>query len=482
MLGFDAPARNALEPLAGSFRDRSGHVYEVEGQILRTVLDQHAAHFEYVESTGLLQQLAHDGCMLPANKIHLDTVRTFEGNVRYLLQIPRLPFVSYPYEWSFSALKAAALLHLKVQLAAIDRGVTLSDASAYNVQFKGAQPVFIDHLSFRRYQNGEIWAGHRQFTEQFLIPLLLRAVFGVSHNAWFRGMQEGIPLMEFRRLLRWRDYFSANLLKHCVMPAFFQRTVLDARMEFEKTMLPSTPLPPPAFRKLLIELRDWISTMTPADSGNTLWQNYPLLHNYTDKQVDIKQRFIEEFVDETKPKLLWDLGCNGGQYTNAALEAGAQYVVGFDSDQGALESCFARASKENLAFQALYMDMANPTPSQGWRERERPGLLARASADGILVLAFMHHLAFRNNIPLDQLVDWIIDLAPMGVIEFIPKNDPMAKRLLTLRDDIFSEYTLENFLSCITRRAQIIKSTVVSESGRSLVWYRRMRACEVSLK
>lgn len=473
MLGFDTLARNALKPLAGSFRDRSGHVYEVEGQILRTVLDQHAAHFEYVESTGLLQQLAHNGCMLPANKLHPDTVKTCEGHVRYLLQIPKLPFVTYPYEWSFSALKAAALLHLKVQLAALDRGVTLSDASAYNVQFKGTQAVFIDHLSFRRYQNGEIWAGHRQFTEQFLIPLLLRALFGVSHNAWYRGTQEGIPLMEFQRLLRWRDYFSAKLLKHCVMPAFFQRTVLDARMDFQKTMLPSIPLPLPAFRKLLIELHDWISTLTPADTRHTLWQNYTLLHNYTDTEVDDKQRFIEEFVSETKPKLLWDLGCNGGQYAKAALEAGARYVVGFDSDQGTLESCFAQASKENLAFQALFMDLANPSPSQGWRERERPGLRARASADGILALACMHHLAIANNIPLVQLVNWTIDLAPTGVIEFVPKNDQMAKRLLTLRDDIFSDYTFEAFLGCITRRAQIIKSAVISESGRSLVWYRR---------
>ena len=473
MLGFETRARNVLEPLAGSFRDRSGHVYEVEAQIFRTVLDQHAAHFEYVESTGLLQQLVHNGCVLPASKVHPDTVGAFEGNVRYLLQIPRLPFVTFPYEWSFSALKAAALLHLEVHLAALDRGVTLSDASAYNVQFKGAEPVFIDHLSFRRYQNGEIWAGHRQFTEQFLIPLLLRSLFGVSHNAWYRGMQEGIPLMEFRRLLRWRDYFNGKILKHCVMPAFFQRTALDARMDFQQTMLPSIPLPLPAFRKLLIELQDWISTLTPANTHHTLWQSYTSMHNYTDTQVGLKRRFVEEFAYETKPKLLWDLGCNGGQYSNAALKAGAQYVVGFDSDQGALESCFAQASKENLAFQALFMDLANPSPSQGWREHERPGLRTRTSADGVLALACMHHLAFGNNIPLGQLVNWTLDLAPTGVIEFVPKNDPMAKRLLTLRNDIFSDYTLETFLSCITRRAQIIKSTVISESGRTLVWYRR---------
>lgn len=461
------------EPLAGSFRDRSGHVYEIDREIFRTVLDEHAEHFEYAESTGLLQQLTQDGYLLPASKVNQDLFGTFEGNVKYLLKIPRLSFITYPYEWSFPALKAAAQLHLEVQLAALSRGVTLSDASAYNVQFKGAQPVFIDHLSFRRYQEGEIWAGHRQFTEQFLIPLLLRSLFGVSHNAWYRGTQEGIPMMEFRRLLRWRDYVNVKLLKHCVMPASFQGTVVDVRMDLQEIALPSNPLPLATFRRLLTELRDWIGSLVPADTRHTLWQNYSMTHNYTDQEVSLKRRFIEEFIDETKPKLLWDLGCNEGEYSRIALEAGAQYVVGFDSDQGSLESCFAQASRDHLAFQALYMDMANPSPSQGWQERERPGLSARSSADGILALALIHHLAFTNNVPLSQVIDWIVDLAPTGVIEFVPKSDPMAKRLLTLRDDIFQDYSHEQLLSCLTRKTKVVKTQVVSESGRTLIWYRR---------
>ena len=464
---------DVIQALPASFRDPSGQVYEVDGQIFRTVVGQHAAHFEYVEATGLLQQLAQDRHILQAEKVHKEVLGSLQEDVKYVLEVPKLPFVAFPYEWSFSALKAAALLHLEIHLAALDKGVTLSDASAYNVQFLGTRPVFIDHLSFRKYCSGEIWAGHRQFSEQFLIPLLLRAFFGVTHNAWYRGTQEGIPVDEFRQLLKWRHYLSWNVLTHIVMPAMFKRAALDARMDLKKADLPASPFPLSSLRRMLGKLHRWINRLEPADIGKTLWENYATTHSYTAKEEQLKLQFIREFVSETKPKLLWDLGCNTGEYAKAALDAGAEYVVGFDSDQGALDSCFARASRENLSFQPLFMDMANPSPSQGWMERERPGLRERASADSVFALGLAHHLTITNNIPFGQVLDWIIDLAPRGIIEFVPKHDPMVQRLLSLRDDVFSDYTFEFFLRRVTRRAEVVKTAVVSTNGRLLLWFQR---------
>ena len=105
----------------------------------------------------------------------------------HLLEHPRVPFISYPYEWSASLLRKAALHHLDTQLEALERGFTLSDATAYNVQFVGPKPVFIDHLSFRPYRDGEIWAGHRQFCMQFLNPLIIWSRLGIAPNPWYRG-------------------------------------------------------------------------------------------------------------------------------------------------------------------------------------------------------------------------------------------------------------------------------------------------------
>ena len=153
-----------------------------------------------VES-GVLQSLAAAGRVVAFDEVSRDVLGGEAGDPALVLEHPRLPFVSYPYEWPFKALKAAALHHLDIQIDALDGGVALSDASAYNVQFLGAKPIFIDLLSFRRYREGEFWLGHRQFCEQFLNPLLLRALVGVPHNAWYRGSLEGIVSAELSRLL-----------------------------------------------------------------------------------------------------------------------------------------------------------------------------------------------------------------------------------------------------------------------------------------
>ena len=174
------------QAVPGSFRDPSGRVYECGGRIFRTVNPSFSEDYEFVQSTNLMNNLVEKGFVLPSQTVETSVLGSAGKQAQYVLEVPKIPFISFPYEWSFSALKAAALLHLEIHLAALDFGVTLSDSSAYNVQFYGARPIFIDHLSFVRYREGEIWLGHRQFCEQFLNPLLLRAQFGISHNACLR--------------------------------------------------------------------------------------------------------------------------------------------------------------------------------------------------------------------------------------------------------------------------------------------------------
>jgi ribosomal protein L11 methylase PrmA len=462
--------------LPGSFRDPSGRVYEIDGRIIRTVANRFAEEFEFVECSGLFQELIARNWLLPFDKTDLTVLGAFAAKSKYALDVSPLKFISYPYEWSFSALKAAALLHLEIHLAALDYGVTLSDASAYNIQFEGARPIFIDHLSFRCYRPGEIWAGHRQFCEQFLNPLLLRALLGIPHNEWYRGTQEGIKAHELSRLLKWPHRLNLGVLTHVVLQSFFQRSVENNSVQLSKDIT-TAPLPLPSFQRLLKKLRSWIGTLRPADTAKTVWQDYMKTLSYSSVETDSKKRFVADFVTRIKPKAIWDLGCNTGEYCFTALEAGAEYAVGFDYDQGVLESAFARSRERNSLFQALFFDAANPSPNQGWNEQERSGFRSRASADAVLALAFVHHLAIGRNVPLDQLLDWIFDLAPAGVIEFVPKNDLMVQALLRYREDIFSEYTEAAFLNRIKQRASIIDTASISSSGRLLVsWEKRRNA------
>jgi len=455
---------------AGSYRDPSGRVFVLGDRVLRSVMPRAAADFEFVRSTGVLERLIAEGSAIAEQQVEPSGLPRGLDDARYVLQHPKLPFVSYPYEWCFTALKRAALLHLDIQIRCLEQDVTLSDASAYNIQFLGPKPIFIDSLSFRRYHEGEFWLGHKQFCEQFLNPLLLRALLGVPHNAWYRGGLEGIPTAELSRLLPLRRKLSWNVLANVVMPASFQRTATEGA----DTDIPKTSrLPRATMQSMLERLRKWISALEPADRGKTVWGDYAGHTSYVADETERKRALIAEFAASVRPPMIWDIGCNTGDYAKSALESGAAYAVGFDFDQRALDAAFARAESEGLNFLPLFLDLANPTPSQGWAERERRGLIDRASADAILGLALVHHLAIGRNIPLEEVVAWLVGLAPNGIIEFVPKADPMVQRLLRLREDIFDDYTEEVFVKHLRARAEIVRVVEVSATGRRLFWFAR---------
>lgn len=449
-----------------SFRDDRGYILHGDARVLRVVTSAGADDARAARATGLIERLIAAGWLLEEREVPLDTVA--RPDARLVFEHPVLPFVSHPYEWPFLALQAAALLHLDIQIAALDAGVALSDATAFNVQFIGARPVFIDHLSFRPYREGELWAGHRQFCEQFLYPLILSAYAGVPFHAWYRGRLEGIPGDELLRVLPLRDRWRWRVLTNLVLPVRLQRVA--ARRSVTEA-LRAGGLPRRSFRRMLIQLRSWVAGLTAAGAEETTWAAYD--DGVVGAHTAAKTAFIDTFIRHARPRLVWDFGCNVGRYAQVALEAGAGYVVGFDLDTGALHRSFERARDRRLRFLPLLQDLGNPTPSQGWRERERAGLGGRARADAILALALAHHLALARNVPLDQLVEVLTGFAPEGVIEFVPKHDPRAAELVRLREELFRDYTVENFVALMSRRARIVREAAVPDSSRVLFWFSR---------
>ncbi len=454
----------------GSFRDPAGHVFLVRDKVFRTVMPMAAADYEAVRALPTWSKLMASGRILPEKEVDPTTLGEASEGAAHVLEHPRLAHVSYPYEWSFPLLKAAALAHLELHMEALEGDINLIDATAYNIQFQGPKPVFIDHLSFRPYREGEFWAGHKQFCEQFLNPLLLRAILGITHNAWYRGALEGIPVEELNRILPWRRKLSWKVLSHVTLQARLQQSAVE---KGGKAEVKQRKLPKPAFLHMLKSLHSWISGLEPADTGKTVWGDYARNHSYTDEEVAAKKEFVANAVNAFHPETVWDIGCNTGDYSKVALDAGAKRVIGFDFDQRALELAYARAVDENLDFLPLFLDAANPSPDQGWAQTERKGLAARRSADAIIALAVIHHLAIGRNVPLDAVVDWLVAMAPSGVIEFVPKQDPMVQALLRLREDIFPDYTEEAFLTHLQKRAKVVDSRTVSASGRLLVAYHR---------
>lgn len=446
-----------------SFRDPRGHVYHFQDKIYRSVAAAAVEDFEFMEQNKFYEILIVENKLLGMEVVHLPDCKTWAPEAAYILEHPKVPYISYPYEWPFHMLKAAALLQLQIHLQALNFGVTLLDSSAYNIQFIGSKPIFIDHLAFTRYQDGMIWLGYRQFCEQFLVPLLLMSYCHVVPNAWYRGNLDGIKINDLAKLLPWYRKLNPKVFFHICLHASLQKTtVKEAKKAVAKVNLPLNSL-----KNLLQSLYDWIAKLQFASESISPWQDYP----EQQKNTADKEAFITSFIQHVKPKLLYDLGCNSGKYALLASHVGAEYVVGFDGDIGSIERAAVSAA-ENKTFLPLYMDLANPSPSQGWNQAERIGMKQRAKADALLALAIVHHLVIANNVPLEKVIRWVVQTAPNGVIEFVPKADPMLQMMLQSREDIFSDYTFTNFLKYLKRFAEIVRIAQVSESGRVLVWYR----------
>ena len=451
----------------GSFRDPSAYVFFSGERIFRAVTDEAWHNFQLFKASGAYEELKARGWIIATED---DGARHAEHGGRRLFEHPKLPFLSYPYEWPFSLLKRAALLHLDIQLRALDFGFALSDASAYNVQFTGIKPIFIDIASFVPHREGDYWAGHRQFVEQFINPLLLQALFGVSANAWYRGALEGLPTSDVARLIGpVRRWLTPSVLVNITLPDLLQRRAWRGD---DLGTSPSKPLPKTALRFMLQRLRDWISRLAPR-RDESAWQDYDADNSYSPGDAERKRAFVAQFSLSTRPSRACDVGCNTGYYSEVLLQSGARSVVGFDSDVAALELAVSRATMAQLNFLPLLSDAANPSPAQGWAERERSGLRARVNADAMLALAIVHHLAIARNIPLASTVEWLMSLAPRGVIEFVPKSDPMVQRMLRLRADIFADYGKEQFEAAVIRHGRIARTLELSPGGRTLYEYER---------
>jgi ribosomal protein L11 methylase PrmA len=345
----------------------------------------------------------------------------------------------------------------------------LRDASAFNVQFTGSGPIFIDHLSFAPYTEGAYWQGHDQFCRQFLNPLLLEARAGVAANAWYRGSPEGLPGGAVYRLLPWSSRLKPGIFLNVALPETLSRRGNGddaARVRAQRPLRRATLL------AMLQQLKRLVLQLDIARQA-TAWSGYTESRSYADDALTAKMEFVRASIAQARPAMAWDLGCNTGEFAELALRAGARFVVGFDSDRTAVELAYARARGRNLSFLPLHADLLNPTPALGWRGFERASLMERANADFTLALALVHHLVFHGNVPLEEVVGWVTALAPAGVIEFVPKSDPMVQRLLSLRDDLFPSYSEEVFRAAIRKRAKIAAEMRVPGSARLLVRYAR---------
>ncbi len=345
-----------------------------DGSVFRGLSQQASAEWDALAETRFFRRFSADGRLVATEKVDAPAATNDPDRWVSFLHHERIPFVSYPYEWCFGMLKAAALLQLDLLLAALDEQMILKDSSAFNVQWVGAEPVFIDIASFERLSPGDPWVGYRQFCEMFLCPLMLQAYKDVSFNAWMRGSIDGLGPSDCSRLFSLRDLLRPGVLKHVFLQAKLEARYADTERNvrddlrkagFAKELILANVK---GLRKLVARL-DW-------RRRESEWSDYVDCGHYELVDQQKKVDFVRDVVSTKSRRLIWDLGCNTGTFSRLAAE-GADYVVAQDGDHLAIERFWRDLSAEgNRKILPLVNNLSDPSPALGWRGRERQALEA----------------------------------------------------------------------------------------------------------
>lgn len=469
---------SAARPDPGSFRDPLSRVVVDDDRVLRVLRGRGASDLETAFSSGYVDEAVRAGQLVPTERLAegaiddvvLDSLgwsAEASGSVM-VVEHERLPIISYPYEWTFSMLRDAALLQLDVGLAAFDKGLGVKDATPYNVQFKGARPVFIDVGSFEALDPASPWYGYRQFCEMYLNPLYLQSILDVGFHPWMRGSLGGISPVDMAALLRGRRRFHKGVLTHVVLHARSERKNADSDRDVREE-LRRAGFNASIVRAQMQGLRKVVAGLKWKKSEST-WSNYSDRAHYKGDDLEIKEHFVDDVIGAQPRNLVWDLGANDGVFSRIAARH-SSHVVAVDADPLVIDHLYKDLSAEgNEQIVPLYMNLIDSSPSQGWRGGERTEFWSRSRPDVVLALALVHHLVLPGNVPPFEVVSWLADMESEVVLEIPHEDDPMVQRLRRAkREDLGSMYTVEAFESAIDVMFDVRRRQVLPSGTRTLL-------------
>lgn len=450
---------NENSRLNSSFRDPSGFVFSKNGEIFRQIQPVYWETYRLIQKKRLFEILWEEQLLVPHREVEKDASKI-------VIQPERIPFISYPYEWSFGQLQDAALCTLQVQKRLLEKGFSLKDASAYNVQFIGYRPIFIDTLSLEPYREGP-WVAFGQFCKHFLYPLLLMNRCDLRLNRLAQNWLDGIPADLADALLPFSKYFSLPYWLYVFLPNRSQKKHSSDQKKVSISLK----------RKQILQLIDGLMAAVrrlKPKNAKTVWGDYYTFTNYSEESFREKGAIVERWLEHLQPKFVWDCGANNGYFSRLASSRNIS-TVAFDFDPVAVEKNYQQAKAQQERFMLpLLCDVTNPSPNIGWANEERTSIERRGTPDVAMALALIHHLAIGNNLPFYEIARYFARCSPCWLIEFIPKNDSKVQELLRHREDIFDAYTQENFLKDFSNFFSIEESAPIAGSLRTLFLMKRL--------
>ena len=448
---------------SASFRDRSGFVFSWEGKIYRWISPEYLPQYRHLMDSGLYKALVDRRLLVAHKEVVLDGFDAGEGIV---IQPKRIPFISYPYEWCFEQYQDAALTTMDIQNLALEYGMVLKDASAYNIQFLTGYAVLIDTLSFEFYQEGSPWGAYGQYCRHFFAPLMLMSNVDYRLGRLMQSFIDGIPIDLASTLMK-----GGGMAAHMHIHAH-AKSVMKHSDDGKKGTVKQAMMKKSALVAFCNSLRKDTAKIQPMKAV-TEWGKYYSNTNYTDAAAASKEVLVRNLLGEVGSlKNVWDLGANDGRYSRIANELGAS-VVAFDIDENAVELNWKEVKSSHRKMLPLILDLSAPSPAIGFANEERKTIGERQKPDCIMMLAVIHHMAISNNLPFKRIAEWISGMTDSLIIEFVPKNDSQVQVLLATREDVFPDYDEAHFEGVFGRLFTLERKAPVEGSKRTMYLWKK---------
>lgn len=413
-----------------SFRDPDSSLSFDSSYYYRHISLNYEKHYIHFIESGLKDRLLQEGFILPFVEIIDDSP---EGGISSrVLRTDILPFVSYPYEWSFSQFKEAAILTLKINQLALEYGMILKDASMFNVQFIGCKPIFIDLASFEIYEQDTPWKAYYQFCKHFYGPLFLAAKKNCILPKLLQYFIDGIPLKEVVSLCSWNDFLDSGAFLHLYLHAKGEGKIVNVSKEKKVTKK--------QLHNIFTHLESAITNLT-LKKKQTVWDNYNQNNNYDIESQLHKVQIIKGFLEQINGQKALDIGANDGLYSQLLSDKG-MYTIVVDIDELAVDRAY---KMQHGLIHPLQMNLVNPTPAIGWNNTERKSFWDRCHVDIIQALAIVHHLVITHDISFDEIAKKLSSHTKFLIIEFVDPIDTQVQILLQNKPHHKITYTLTNF-------------------------------------
>lgn len=463
-----ANSQVCFEP--GSFKDPFGCVFYFNDRVYRTLVPEAYELFKIWFEDGTIDNYVKSGYLMESNLVSEKDIEGLPAGVStsgYLIEQPKIQFLTYPYEWCFSQIKDAALKTLDMLEDCLKKDLILKDATAFNLGLYDGDIRLFDILSIERREKDQPWIAYRQFCQQFLFPLLLSSYKGIDTQFLMRGHFQDLTASHVAKYFSGTDVFKPGILKHVYLLSMMEKSYASKDIKVKEAMK-TTHFPKEIILNNIKNLKKTISKLSYFIPKSE-WSDYISECNYEDEDRRHKHAFIKNYLSKSKPKSVIDLGCNTGEYSYLASEV-ADIVVSADADALSIERLYSdMKDKKKTNIIPLVANLLNPTPALGWAGDERKSFFDRfGNMDGFFALALVHHICISGNVPVSKFISLLRRIGNSGVVEWVDKKDGQVKKLLRNREDVFGDYTKETFEAELQKQFKIVEVQETHSGNRKL--------------